>query len=278
MVYFSPLKNCPACRYSLRGLPTQHQCPECGKKIADGTIVIRPARAWMPFSRMLILFLCMSVFLLPYLSGATSQFYGRNGPIFVEIFFMTWAACLLPSVWTAFRDGFYLLLDEDGIELHAHRLQRRAAWGLVQKATPVERTAQIVFSESADRKTIRGVFESPAEARAFCNLTVAIKREPTWPHLDSSNLLTLARSHLSQFDANAHRAPSNLAFILSAIALVAWYSFYFVGRYGGIIVSGRAIILIGFTCWLTFFVLILAGQWFSDPRRLHTTDEDESPS
>ena len=25
-----PLKRCPVCRYDLRGLPTEHRCPECG--------------------------------------------------------------------------------------------------------------------------------------------------------------------------------------------------------------------------------------------------------
>lgn len=37
----SPLDTCPLCGYSLRGLPTDHKCPECGLAYDPSLIVIR---------------------------------------------------------------------------------------------------------------------------------------------------------------------------------------------------------------------------------------------
>lgn len=41
----SPLTKCPHCRYSLRGLPVRHTCPECGL-VYDETCVLIRLRGW----------------------------------------------------------------------------------------------------------------------------------------------------------------------------------------------------------------------------------------
>jgi len=43
------LKRCPVCEYGLCGLPSRHQCPECGFAYDEKTLVLRPEghRRWI---------------------------------------------------------------------------------------------------------------------------------------------------------------------------------------------------------------------------------------
>jgi len=44
------LKACPRCSYSLKGLPGDHKCPECGLPYDDNTIAVRQnRRGWKVF-------------------------------------------------------------------------------------------------------------------------------------------------------------------------------------------------------------------------------------
>ena len=44
------LTACPRCSYSLKGLPRDHQCPECGFPYDDSTIAVRQnRRGWKAF-------------------------------------------------------------------------------------------------------------------------------------------------------------------------------------------------------------------------------------
>ncbi|MCP4593469.1 MAG: hypothetical protein GY842_22255 [bacterium] len=44
MIELAPFTHCPVCTYSLRGLPPDHRCPECGLRYDEGTLVFRPRR------------------------------------------------------------------------------------------------------------------------------------------------------------------------------------------------------------------------------------------
>lgn len=41
-IAYQPLAQCPACRYDLTGLPSNHRCPECGLEYGDTLRVWRP--------------------------------------------------------------------------------------------------------------------------------------------------------------------------------------------------------------------------------------------
>lgn len=62
----SPLDTCPLCGYSLRGLPTDHKCPECGLVYDPSLVVIRwkeesRARRAIPAAAFLVGLIAFSV-------------------------------------------------------------------------------------------------------------------------------------------------------------------------------------------------------------------------
>jgi hypothetical protein len=107
-----PVLDCPACRYSLNGLPTAHRCPECGLAYDERTRVWRVRPRWLRISAIqsLLFLIAMLLFLAPV--GKTSPKAG----LILCFFGQFWIAAQ-----RAWRDhklhqrGQFALIGPDGI-------------------------------------------------------------------------------------------------------------------------------------------------------------------
>jgi hypothetical protein len=108
------LEVCPICRYSLRGLPAAHRCPECGFGYDEYTKVFISVKPWRTFAR---LFFSIAVFGL----FALAQF-GHGGPgrpVFVVILIFSLGLILwsYPSYWRSQRAGRFVALHPEGVTM-----------------------------------------------------------------------------------------------------------------------------------------------------------------
>ena len=71
------LNRCPICRYSLRGLPVEHKCPECGFEYDQETSVFYPR--WKP--RFIFLVVCVVTVIALWTYVGSIGVYGTVGMV-----------------------------------------------------------------------------------------------------------------------------------------------------------------------------------------------------
>lgn len=176
MVDFSPLATCPACRYSLRGLPADSACPECGFAYDADTFYIRHSRPWVPLvHRLGVAFgglLCFLGLQLAALSnhGSTTAIAG----LAVVFAIIVVAAIKLPS---AIARPQFAAFKRSGIELRLGRKTSHLAWDSIEKfeireSGPFVRSKALMGSVRLD-----SLPDSHAEAAAMCAAANAIMKD-----------------------------------------------------------------------------------------------------
>lgn len=118
------MRACPNCRYDLKGLPSEHTCPECGIGYDEHCIVIKLKPVEWAYQRLTlpIVMLCFTLYAILRTGFVHEDLYGLG---FI-------AAIIIASLWRAARKvgGVHLLvINRSGIEFrHADSAQSLIAW------------------------------------------------------------------------------------------------------------------------------------------------------
>ncbi len=161
------LGKCPVCRYSLRGLPSEYRCPECGFPYDSQTRIWRPLKPKAIFGG-LIGFIGAIEGLVWFVVGAP--------PIFGIAIFVGWLGPASYVGWryySIYKRGQFVCVGPDGIR---YRLQKTEAQLIRWKdlgAIHRQRYDKLcVVERIGDQKriTLQGVFSSPADVVEFADL------------------------------------------------------------------------------------------------------------
>ncbi len=167
------LPECPECRYSLKGLPEKHACPECGLRYDEHSVVHRTK---VPFA--------VYGGLLGFLGGVpgfVQMFRAIRLELAIVISFLFVAAFAVATfvVVRFARRGWMAAAVVDGLHLRFQGTSQKViAWSNISRATLLSRKLNrgwrnfrfgaTIFLKS-ERRTLDviGVFKSEEEASAF---------------------------------------------------------------------------------------------------------------
>lgn len=279
MISVSPLVRCPSCRYSLRGLPSAHQCPECGLEYDDRTIVFSPLQPWRPFVGEGIAIIVFTFIIYPYIVAMITATWGSRYGVYGWAGMYVWPVATSIRLWMAHRRRFYVLLDSAGLNLRIMRYRRRFAWAEVRSAgTPTNptiiRNVRMFVSVHSRPISLGGLFETSAEAAKFLEVVRAMTRSPR-AGADYESRWNAGWEDWKNWKAGAIvKSPSDYAFYCTAGACVLLLLCIGVYRFSGTLVSRQAMALLGFLAVIGAWCLFLAGQWFSDPRTRAQSDDE----
>ncbi|MCH8878276.1 MAG: hypothetical protein IID34_00150 [Planctomycetes bacterium] len=160
------LGKCPICSYSLRGLPSEYRCPECGFPYDSQTRIWRPQKPKAIFAG-LIGFIGGGGFLVHFIVQAP-----RIGiPVFV--LWMGLASYIGWRCYSIYKRGQFVCVGSDGIQ---YRLQKAEAQLICWKDIAVIHRRWLdkrcLVERVGDQKDIPlyGVFCSPADVVEFADL------------------------------------------------------------------------------------------------------------
>ncbi len=274
MISVSPLVRCPSCRYSLRGLPSAHQCPECGLEYDDRTIVFSPLQPWRPFVGEGISMMLVTLVIMPQSVRAAAALFGPSWSTFFWLAIYIWPALLGLRMLRAHRRRNVVVIDASGIEVRSAGKQERFAWNDVTWRDPMMRY-RIVGSGGPKPVSVRGVFETKIETARFDQIVRTLTTPPCSVEEYALRWVAKWPRWVSWESGSVLKAPSNWAFysIAAAFLLIILNLGLSVILRG--MISKGALAVIGALSSIAVVVLVLANQWFGDPRLHKKEGEDE---
>jgi hypothetical protein len=116
-----PFDRCPRCAFSLRGLPANHACPECGLRYDERSVLYRVhnPKAAVVARLVVMAFICLSVVLNGAMRAASGRWHTPG-----DLFSILWGlAVVVLLVWYArwyvrkFRAGYGVAITTDGLHI-----------------------------------------------------------------------------------------------------------------------------------------------------------------
>lgn len=280
MISVSPLVRCPSCRYSLRGLPSAHQCPECGLEYDDRTIVFSPFQPWRPFVGEMVAMVFFTLFLFPNAIMALGRLASPGWRPFVWLLLYVWPVLTAIRIWLAYRRPNFIIANKHGLSVRVFQVLRRVEWRDIRYGKQAEhilarQTIRVLMKDGGRPLLVRGVLETESEAWSFCEIMGVIAGAPQ-DGPDVAMRWDAAWNRWREWAAGrVVKAPSNLSFYYSAAAFVLILTCIGLRVFAGTLISGQVIGVVVAIAVIAIPILILAGQWLSDPRAQIRKAEDE---
>lgn len=118
---FGMIEVCPACRYSLRGLPEKHSCPECGFRYdRNACLLTRPRLGLIVFGATSAAMLVTGVALWWWLGEWVGR--GMAPSLFVSVGLMG----VLASAWRLRRSSRFIVVSRDELRVVDCRYQEKS--------------------------------------------------------------------------------------------------------------------------------------------------------
>ncbi len=158
------LESCPQCDYSLRGLPANHNCPECGLAYDEYSAIWRQR----PRKRELV-FTIIITLSMTYMLFQSARFL----PEFLQVLFFIVVLLVLISqtiwFWSLCRDGRFVAIMPHGMILRIDQKNITClSWSDITDAfvTPLSPGA-IITLKTGKNIGISHIFSTLAESKAF---------------------------------------------------------------------------------------------------------------
>jgi len=163
-----PLKECPACKYSLEGLPGSSRCPECGLELDEGTVVHCPSRPWKTCfgllgSELLLFYLLGPLtygFLESVLGPALGKYTALAGLVLVPL-------GTVIQVYLSNRKGRFVAVTSSGIAVRNLHGLVFVSWEDFSMLSIVDTSPWIKRRGQDQTISLRGVFDNRQEMRVF---------------------------------------------------------------------------------------------------------------
>lgn len=110
------LECCPACRYSLVGLPTSYRCPECNFLFNDDTYVWRP-KSFLGWAWPLLVFM---IPLWPLSVIAATHHSLRSAPFIASVILLALHSFAILAVYNWYCDGPFIAINPEGVFYRAN--------------------------------------------------------------------------------------------------------------------------------------------------------------
>lgn len=164
------LSQCANCRYSLKGLPRTHRCPECGLHYDEWTRIWRPRYpAWAYWTPLGMVLLVVGLDLDDIARGDWSGVLWKLifvGPI---IGFGVW------QIRRANRKGRYAAITPEGVWMRTSDVETTVAWTEFSDAQAKARNKVVIACHDGRRILVEGIFGT-ADVGAFCQAAWISKR------------------------------------------------------------------------------------------------------
>jgi len=174
-----PFDRCPRCDYSLRGLPANHACPECGLRYDEACVVFAVVNP----KQLVVVWIAIisggwvSLKNLPHLANfAAATTWQKIGAI-AGLLWIPMVVGLAWLLYTRYRRGFKVVVTGDGVMLNVPGLtDELIPWDRVESASIKdvrEGQGQVVkVTLSSPERTIQiggvaNVFPERADAERF---------------------------------------------------------------------------------------------------------------
>lgn len=172
------LSACPRCNYDLRGLPADHQCPECGLKYDAESEAFRiPRRRWRTIGEC-----CWALFgvtYFPWIVWRTGNALGVLFTVLMILLFSIFAASLLWLRRRAhLRGGYVVAVLPEGV-FFRHLRERMFAYSdfvtvlsrpRLRHAVLAKLPDELLVNVSSAGRIIGDVFDSADSVRRFASL------------------------------------------------------------------------------------------------------------
>jgi hypothetical protein len=172
-------KKCVRCGYSLRGLPANHTCPECGLRYDEQCALFRVTNP-----KQLVAFWAMIFgggwIVLRYLPGIANLGGLSTWKMIGALAAVLWVICVLTAMWFLvrhYRRGFKVAITSDGLIVHLPGFSDDLIpWGDIREVSIMDRPTdkpQIasVFLKSKNKTVAIGgvanVFPKRADVERF---------------------------------------------------------------------------------------------------------------
>lgn len=169
-----PIQQCPVCQHSLHDLAAVGRCPECGWEHDETTVVFRPARRWRTYAGVLGTEAVVFYFVCPMVYALLQIDVGARLARLLMLLLM--AGVLVGSgvvIYLANRRLRFAAVSQQGIVVRNLGSLQSIAFDEVATLAVRDWPPSISRRQEASRISLRGLFDSRAEAETFERLVDA---------------------------------------------------------------------------------------------------------
>ncbi len=158
---------CPQCKYSLKGLPANHNCPECGFEYDAETAAWhhQPSRIWTSFEILATLFFGGS-----FVNGAIDKTQSAGGLRLFDLLFILGFVFMLWLLIRGFSASLTIATTPGGLYIKKGRRHGTLVpWAQVQRVfwSVASRKCELKIASKVRMKLITRIFEDQADFEDF---------------------------------------------------------------------------------------------------------------